>query len=71
MSKAIQKIYKEAKIKAPIGKGLHTMAFHRLAVSIMKPYKSGGLTKKEKAIAYATSMKILGRNKAVKKSHWR
>lgn len=70
MSKEIINAYKKAKITPPKGKGIHTIAFHELAIDIMKPMKKGGLTKKEKGIAYATAMGILGPKKAVKKSHW-
>lgn len=69
--KTIKKIYKKAGIKAPKGKGEHTVKFHKRATSIMKGYKKGGLTEEEKNISYATAMKQLGRNKSVNKSHRR
>jgi len=72
MGKRIKDIYRKAGIKPPKGKGMHTEAFHRRAVQIMKGYLGkGGLTKKEKQIAYATAMKRLGRNKSVNPSHRR
>lgn len=62
MTKKIKALYKKAGLKAPNGKGIHTEAFHRRAVAIMK---SGTA----KSIAYATAMKQLGRDKSVHKSH--
>lgn len=71
MGKEIKKLYTSKGLKAPKGKGEHTLAFHKLATAIMESEKKGGLTEKEKQIAYATAMKRLGRNKAVNKSHRR
>jgi hypothetical protein len=65
----IKKMYQSAGIKAPKGKGIHTKKFHRMAVDVMKGYKKGGLTDKERQIAYATAMKKLGPEKAVKAGH--
>jgi len=70
-SKTIKKIYSSKGLKAPKGKGEHTVKFHKMASAIMKSESKGGLTKKEKSIAYATAMKKIGRNKSVNKSHWR
>ena len=70
MGKEIKKLYTSKGLTPPKGKGEHTPAFHKMASAIMKSESKGGLTKKEKTIAYATSMKKLGRNKAVNKSHW-
>lgn len=70
-SKTIKKIYSSKGLKAPKGKGEHTVKFHKMASAIMKSESKGGLTKKEKQIAYATTMSRLGRNKAVNKSHWK
>jgi hypothetical protein len=64
MGKEIKALYTSKGLTPPKGKGEHTMAFHRMATKIME---SGT----DKNIAYATSMKHLGRNKAVNKSHWR
>jgi hypothetical protein len=71
MSKEIKKLYTSKGITPPKGKGIHTTAFHKQASAIMKSESKGGLTETEKKIAYATAMKNLGRNKAVKKSHQR
>jgi len=66
MSKAIKQLYRNAGFKPPKGRGLHTIAFHRKAIQIKKSNPSYSWSQ-----AYATAMKILGRNKAVKKSHRR
>jgi hypothetical protein len=63
MTKQIKAMYKKAGVRAPNGKGVHTKAFHSRATKIMQ---SGT----PRTTAYATAMKQLGRNKAVKKSHW-
>jgi hypothetical protein len=59
----ITKLYTVAKLKPPVGKGEHKQAFHKLAIKLM----NNGM---ERNRAYATAMKILGRNQAVHKSHW-
>jgi hypothetical protein len=66
MSKEIKKMYKKAGIEAPDGKGIHTRKFHALAIKVKKGNPEYTMDQ-----AYATAMEILGRNKAVKKSHWR
>jgi len=70
MSKEIKTLYKEAGIKPPKGKGMHTILFHKKAISIMKGYMSNGLTNEERNISYATAMKLLGKNKSLKKKHY-
>jgi len=66
----IKAMYKAAKLPAPDGKGIHTKAFHELAIKIAKGYVKGGDTP-QKALdkAYPTAMKQLGKEKAVKKPH--
>jgi hypothetical protein len=65
MRKAIAEIYrKHPGVHPPVGKGLHTPAFHAMAADLME---SGT----DRDIAYATAMKRLGRNRAVMPSHWR
>lgn len=63
--KSIKSMYRRKGVRPPKGKGVHTRKFHQMASSIMQ---SGSLGRNA---AYATAMKKLGRNKAVKKSHWR
>ncbi len=62
MSEEIRKIYRGKGLTPPDGKGIHTRKFHEIASSIMK---KGGAKE-----PYAIAMAQLGRNKAVKKSHW-
>jgi len=66
MSKAIMALYTKAGIKPPVGKGEHTYAFHKIAVGIKKAHPDYPMSR-----CYAIAMSMLGRNKAVKKSHWR
>jgi len=66
MSKKIREMYRKAGIKAPDGKGVHTAAFHKRAIEVKQGNPEYTMDQ-----AYATAMKILGRNKSVKKSHWR
>lgn len=54
--------YRQAGIKPPKGKGIHTRKFHSMAVELIKKGFS-------KTHAYATAMKTLGRDKSVKKAH--
>jgi hypothetical protein len=63
MSKAIKDLYTGAGLTPPEGKGIHTKRFHEIAVSYLKK----GFSKEE---AYKRAMGGLGRNLAVKKSHW-
>ena len=63
MTQRIREEYRKAGITPPEGKGEHTLAFHRCAIKVMK----GG---KSKDSAYRICMSSIGRNKAVKKSHW-
>lgn len=69
--KTIKKIYESKGLTAPKGKGEHTPKFHKVASAILKSESKDGITKKEKTIAYATAMKMLGRDKSVNKSHRR
>ena len=66
MSKKIREMYKKAGVPAPDGKGIHTKKFHELAINVKKGNPEYTMDQ-----AYATAMKILGRDKSVKKSHWR
>jgi len=66
----IKAMYKAAKLPAPDGKGIHTKAFHELAINVAKGYVEGGDTPQEALDkAYPTAMKQLGKEKAVKKAH--
>lgn len=64
LQKSITKVYTDLGVKPPVGKGLHTPAFHRLAAKFM----SEGMVRNH---AYATAMKTLGGKKAVNPSHQR
>lgn len=74
-AKGIAKLYQDAGLPAPKGKGIHTQAFHELAVEIAKGYVKGSKNKspmspkKALELAYPTAMKQLGKEKAVKKAH--
>jgi hypothetical protein len=63
MTKRIRQLYRNAGLKPPDGKGIHTTAFHKCVVKVTK----AGTAKNPHAVC----MKSLGRNKAVKKSHRR
>jgi len=66
----IHAMYKAANLPAPDGKGIHTRAFHKLAIDIAKGYVKAGDTGKEALDkAYPTAMKQLGKEGAVKKAH--
>lgn len=65
MSAKIREMYKKAGRSAPDGKGIHTETFHEMATDIMRD--NPGYSKER---AYSIAMGKLGRNKAVKKSHW-
>ena len=67
MSKKIKKLYKDAGLNVPRGKGIHTVKFHKCVVGC-KVRK--GKSKKPKS-CYAVCMSSLGKKKAVKKKHWR
>ena len=62
MSKAILEMYRKAGIQIE-GKGIHTMKAHKMVIELIKQGYS-----KDKA--WAIAMSKLGRNAAVKKSHW-
>jgi len=64
MSKNIIESYKKAGLNPPKGKGIHTLAAHKCVIQYLKK----GVSKNE---AWKRCMGGLGRNKAVKKSHWR
>jgi len=66
-SEDIKAMYKKAGIKAPDGKGIHTKKFHECVIGVLKGDKEGKL-KYENAAAICMSR--LGRDKAVRKSHW-
>jgi len=66
MSKKIREMYKKAGVPAPDGKGIHTEKFHRMAIGIKKSNPGYSMER-----AYRIAMGQLGRDKAVKKSHWR
>jgi len=65
-TKAINKLYTDAGLTPPEGKGIHTKAFHQCAVGYAKKIKSGEMTMQE---AYKRCMGALGSEKAVKKEH--
>lgn len=66
----IHTMYKAAGLPAPDGKGIHTKAFHELAIEVAKGYVKAGDTGEEALEkAYPTAMKQLGKEKAVKKAH--
>lgn len=62
MSQAIRQLYKDAGLKAPAGKGLHTLRAHKCVVSYLKK----GFSTKE---AWERCMGGLGAELAVKKAH--
>jgi len=69
-TKEIKKMYQDAGLPAPDGKGIHTKAFHELAIKIAKDYvKKGDSPKEALSKAYPIAMKQLGKEKAVKKAH--
>lgn len=63
MSEAIKREYRKAGVKAPDGKGIHTLRAHRAVIEYLKK----GVPKDE---AWKRVMGGMGRNAAVKKSHW-
>lgn len=65
MSSRILKLYQKAGVKAPKGRGVHTEAFHKMAIAIKKANPSYNLSR-----CYSITMSNLTRNKAVKKRHW-
>jgi len=64
MGKEIKALYRNRGLTPPKGKGEHTKAFHKRAVSIMSSNKG-----MPKSMAYAIAMKQLGRDKSVNPSH--
>ena len=71
MWKIIKELYTSKWLTPPIWKWEHTLKFHKIASKILEWYKKWSISKDVKAKAYATAMKILWRNKAVNKSHWK
>jgi hypothetical protein len=63
MGKEIKQLYYDKGITPPVGKGEHTLPFHKQASAMI----AEGVPKN---IAYATTMKHLGREKSVNPSHW-
>ena len=66
MSAAIKKKYRDAGLKPPKGRGIHSEAFHTMAIAIKKENPSYSMSR-----CYAIAMSKLGRNRAVKKGHRR
>jgi len=66
MSKRIREIYRRKGVTPPDGKGIHTEKFHDVATSIKRDNPSYSMSR-----CYEIAMGRLGRDKAVKKSHWR
>ena len=64
MSERIKQMYKSAGVKAPDGKGIHTIQFHRRAIAIKIANKSYSMQR-----CYALAMSQIGREGAVKKAH--
>ncbi len=66
MSAKIREMYRKAGRTPPNpGKGIHTEKFHEMSTAIMRD--NPGYSKSR---AYAIAIGKLGRDKAVKKSHW-
>ena len=66
MSKRIKELYHKAGLKPPNGKGIHSHAFHSMAVAIKTENPEYTWSR-----CYAIAMNKLGRNRAVKKGHRR
>lgn len=64
MSERIKQMYKNAGIKPPDGKDIHTAAFHRQAIANKKSNPSYSMSR-----CYSIAMANLGRDKAVHKAH--
>ena len=69
MTERINKLYTDAGLKPPDGKGIHKYIFHKCVVDVSKDIRAGKM--KAGTNAYAICMAQLGRNKAVKKAHRR
>jgi hypothetical protein len=68
----IKSLYTKKGLTPPDGKGIHTKKFHKIATNVAQGYKEKGYTEKEaKEKGYATAMKLLGKEGAVRKSHRR
>lgn len=64
MSKTIRHMYTSKGIKPPKGKGIHTAKAHKMVSEL----EADGMPRSQ---AWATTMKKLGRDQVVKKSHRR
>jgi len=80
VSAVVRKLYRDAGLTPPKGKGIHTLAFHKCVISIKKKIKTGKIAKtyvdkktgkKMKTNPYKICMERLGIEKAVHKSHRR
>ncbi len=69
MSKAILELYKKARIKAPNGKGIHTLKYHKCIINVMLKIKAGKMPADSNP--YSICMSSIGRDEAVKKGHQR
>ena len=65
----IKQMYRSAGLPVPKGKGIHTKAFHELAINVAKGYLKDKSPEEAMDLGYATAMKQLGKEKAVKKGH--
>jgi len=61
MSKNIKKMYQDAGLKPPDGKGIHTKKFHECVIDVTKAGTADS--------PHAVCMKSIGREGAVRKSH--
>lgn len=66
----VNRAYDKAGVEAPVGKGIHKVAFHERAAAIMGSMKKSGKPV-NRNMAYAIAMKQLGRKKSVLKEHQR
>ncbi len=64
MTEAVKKVYRKAGVKAPNGKGIHTIRFHKMAAAIKRDNPSYSMSR-----AYSIAMGKLGAGRAVRKSH--
>lgn len=65
MSQAIKRLYENAGFKPPKGKGIHKYNFHEIAVNAKTDHPDWSWGR-----CYKYAMGGLGRNRAVKRSHW-
>lgn len=64
MSQAIRRLYKNANLKPPDGKGIHTVRFHRLTIDTKKKHPDWSMGR-----CYKYAMGGLTSEYAVKKPH--